>query len=213
MKPDHHQTRLEGLRLEHRRTASAAEGRIPPDDWYPAQENAVKHGVEPVPVEMVPTTRRQHITGFAALNIPHAWRLGGDWHDAWFDVKPTRVAPYHITDERRFGRLLDRLGNRGLRDARPGLALLGHPAADWPEKVWAATHERAVIEMAWARLDGITPEDLPMGLPPVDRYSFERILPHPDQWVRVRWWVWRLRGVLTPTELAAWNDWQHEWWP
>ena len=169
--------------------------------------------VEGVPVEMVPTTARAHITGFAALNIPHAWRLGGYWHDAWFDVKPTRVSPHHITDERHFGRLLDRLGHSGLRDARPGLALLGHPAGDCPEKAWAATHERAVIEMAWARLDGITAEDLPIGLPPVDRYSFERILPYPDQWVRVRWWTWRLRGVLTPTELAAWDDWQREWWP
>ena len=164
--------------------------------------------VEDVPVEMIPTTAREHITGFDALNIPHAWRLGGDWHEAWFGVKPTRVSPHHITDERRFGRLLDRLGHSGLRDARPGLTLLGHPAGDWPEKVWAATHERAVIEMARARLDGITAEDLPIGLPPVDRYSFERILPYPDQWVRVRWWTWRLRGVLTPMELAAWDEWK-----
>ena len=67
--------------------------------------------------------------------------------------------------------------------------------------------------MAWARLDGITAEDLPIGLPPVDRYSFERIRPHPDQWVRVLRWSWRLRGVLTPTELAAWADWRKEWWP
>jgi len=34
--------------------------------------------LEGVPVEMVPTTAREHITGFAALNIPHAWRLSGD---------------------------------------------------------------------------------------------------------------------------------------
>ena len=111
--------------------------------------------VEGVPVEMVPTTAREHITGSAALNIPYAWRLGGDWHQSWFDVKPNRVSPDQITDEGRFGRLLDRLGRGGLRDARPGLALLNHPAPDWPRKVWAATHERAVIEMAWARLERI----------------------------------------------------------
>ena len=133
-----------------------------------ASERAAAEGV---PVEMVPTTARKHLTGFAALNIPHAWRLGGDWHEAWFAVEPTRVSPHHLTDERRFGRLLDRLGQSGLRDARPGLARIGHPAGNWPEKVWAATHERAVIEMAWARLDGITAEDLPIGLPPVDRYA------------------------------------------
>ena len=169
--------------------------------------------VEGVPVEMVPTTAREHITGFAALNIPHASRLGGDWHEAWFDVKPTRVSPHHITNERCFKRLLDRLGQGGLRDARPGLALLGHPARDWPEKVWAATHERAVMEMAWARLERMTDKDMPAGLPPIDRHDFYRILPHPDQWVRVRWWAWRLRRVLTATELEVWDQWQKEWWP
>ena len=169
--------------------------------------------VEGVPVEMVPTTAREHITGFAALNIPHASRLGGDWHEAWFDVKPTRISPHHITDERRFGRLLDRLGQGGLRDARPGLALLDHPARDWPEKVWAATHERAVIEIAWARLERMAGKDVPVGLPPIDHHDFYRILPHPDQWVRVRWWTWRLRRVLTPTELPVWEQWQKEWWP
>ena len=169
--------------------------------------------VKGVPVEMVPTTAREHITGFAALNIPHAWRLGGDWHEAWFDVKPTRVSDHHITDERCFGRLLDQLGRRGLRDARPGLALLDHPARDWPEKVWAATHERAVIEMAWARLERMAGKNMPAGLPPVDQYDFYRILPHPDQWVRVRWWAWRLRRVLTGTELPVWDEWRKEWWP
>ena len=82
-----------------------------------------RSAVEGVPVEMVPTTAREHITGSAALNIPHGWRLGGGWHQSWFDVKPTRVSADQITDEKRFGRLLDRLGRAGLRDARPGLAL------------------------------------------------------------------------------------------
>ncbi len=169
--------------------------------------------VEGVPVEMVPTTAREHITGFAALNIPHAWRLSGDWHEAWFDIKPTRVSPCHIINERRFGRLLDRLGRGGLRDSRPGLALLGHPARNWPEKVWAATHERAVIEMAWARLERLAGRDIPIGLPAIDHYDFCRILPHPDQWVRVRWWAWRLRRVPTPTGLTIWNELEKGWRP
>ena len=58
-----------------------------------------------------------------------------------------------------------------------------------------------------------TAEDLPIGLPPVDHYSFYRILPHPYQWVRVRWWAWRLRRVLTPAKLAIWTEWQKEWRP
>ena len=140
--------------------------------------------VEGVPVEMVSTTAREHITGFAALNVPHTWRLGGDWHDAWFSIRPTRIPPEQITDEARFGRLLDRLGRGGLRDARPGLALLNHPGRHWPEKVWTATHERAVVEMAWGRLQRIAGTDLPAGLPPIDRHDFYRVLPRPDQCVR-----------------------------
>jgi len=90
---------------------------------------------------------------------------------------------------------------------------LDHPARDWPEKVWAATHERAVMEMAWARLERMAGKDVPVGLPPIDRYDFYRILPYPDQWVRLRWWAWRLRRVLIPTELAVWDQWRKEWWP
>ncbi len=32
-------------------------------------------------VDLVPTTRRRHITGSTALNIPASYRLGGDWHE------------------------------------------------------------------------------------------------------------------------------------
>ena len=110
-------------------------------------------GPKDFPVEIVPTAARQHLTGFVALNIPSRWRLGGDWHNgSWFDTVPSRIDSYQITDERRFARLLDRLGPAGLRDARPGFAYLNHPAQHQRTKVWAATHERAVVEMAWAHL-------------------------------------------------------------
>ena len=64
--------------------------------------------------------------------------------------------------------------------------------------------------MAWARLKRIAGKDVPAGLPPVDHYDFYRILPHPDPWVRVRWWAWRLRSVLTGTELHVWDEWRKE---
>ena len=167
-----------------------------------------------VPVEIVPTTRRYHITGFAALNIPNVRRLGGDWHEGgWFGVEPARLSSYNLTDEATYGRLLDRLGTSGLRDARRGLGMMRHPAADWPEKVWAATHERAVVEWAWGRLQRETGNGLPPGFPPVDRYDFCRMLPYPDQWLRVRWWSWLLEEALTAAELAAWEAWRKEWWP
>ena len=109
--------------------------------------------------------------------------------------------------------MLDRLGRSGLRDARPGLARLNHPAARRPDRIWAATHERAVIEMAWARLDGYISRGLPVGLPPVLGDDLARLLPFPDQWVRLHWWAWRLRPVLTAAERSGWDAWRREWTP
>ena len=106
------------------------------------------------PVELVPTTTRRHITGTTALNIPATYRMGGDWHkhSTWFSHPPESLDGGDLTNERTHGRLLDRLGRSGLRDARKGLAELGHPGADYPEKVWAATHDRAVVEESWELL-------------------------------------------------------------
>ena len=163
-------------------------------------------GPNDIPVEIFPTTAREHVMGCAALNIPNPRREGGDWHEAWFDIEPRQVAPEHVTDEKRFGRLLDRLGSSGLRDARAGLALLGHPAESAPARIWAATHERAVVEMAWARLRRMAGKDVPVGLPPIDHHDFYGVLPHPDQWVRVRWWAWRLQaGVAGVSEGPGWR--------
>ena len=172
-------------------------------------------GRPPVPVQVVPTTARHHITGFLALNIPGVSRMSGDWHQhsAWFWPEPHRVDALHLTDEAVYARLLDRLGRSGLRDARPGLARLNHPAARRPDRIWAATHERAVIEMAWARLDGYISRGLPVGLPPVLGDDLARLLPFPDQWVRLHWWAWRLRPVLTAAERSGWDAWRREWTP
>ncbi len=182
---------------------------------YHSEEDGRPTPVADVPIGLVPTTPRRHITGSLALNLPYVRRMSGDWHEGiWWDVKPTTLStPYELTDEATYGRLLDCLGNSGLRDARPGLAELRHPGAKWPEKAWAADHDRAAIEMAWARLQDEEGAGLGPGRPPVDSYDFYRILPYPDQWLRVRWWAWRVASVLTKDELAIWNAWRKEWWP
>ena len=168
-----------------------------------------------VPIDLVPTTPRRHITGSLALNIPYVHRhSSGDRHPTvWFDTKLRRLAPHHVTDEATYGQLLDCLGSSGLRDARRGLAMLRHPGADRPEKVWAATHERAVIEVAWETLQRVKGTELAPGWPPVDNDDFGRLLPGPDQWVRVRWWSWLLSRILTNEQLAIWTEWRRDWWP
>ena len=56
---------------------------------------------------------------------------------------------FDLTTEATHGRLLDHLERWGVRDARPGLAQLGHPGGKATEIVWAASHDRAVVEEAW----------------------------------------------------------------
>ncbi len=164
-------------------------------------------------VELVPTTRRRHITGTTALNIPGSYRLGGDWHEhsTWFSHRRERVNEGNLTNEETHSRLLDLLGGWGLRDARRGLARLGHPGAESTKKVWAASHDRAVVEAGWKQLIRWTACGL--SHPPFDLMELERLLPYPDQWVRLHWWAWRLRRVMTPAELELWDRWRKQWTP
>ena len=165
------------------------------------------------PVGLVPTTERRHITGTTALNTPEGYRLGGDWHEhsTWFSDWPESLNEGDLTNEATYGRLLDHMGRSGLRDARKGLKHLNHPGAEHSTKVWAATHDRAVIEEGWRRVT----RDAEAGLrhPPFDRYELGKILRHPDQWVRLHWWAWRLRGAMTAAERELWDEWREEWWP
>ena len=59
----------------------------------------------------------------------------------------------------------------------PRLAHLGHPGAKNREKVWAASHDRAVIEEGWRRVS----LDAEGGLrhPPFDRYELQKLLAIP----------------------------------
>ena len=179
-------------------------------DREPARDG---HPRPDLPVEVGSTTAREHITGLPALNIPGVWRISGDWHQysAWFSSTRDQVRHYHLTNDAVYGRLLDRLGRSGLRDGRPGLRLLNHPASHQAGKVWAAAHDRAVVEMAWARLQSHVSRNIKPTEPPLYREDLDRLLPFPDQWVRVHWWAWRLRAVMNSVELDAWDTWRQEW--
>ena len=75
------------------------------------------------PVESGLTTRRRHITGTAALNIPDPWDFnGGDWHMSatWFWTEPETLKSCHFTDDETYGVVFERLGAHGVRDARRG---------------------------------------------------------------------------------------------
>ena len=123
------------------------------DDSFPSL--MPKPGAPLLPVQIGPTSRRRHLTGMVALNIPDRWDGHGDWHKSatWFWTEPETLKPHSFTDKETYGELSDRLGTTfGVRDARRGLRELGHPAGDANVPVWAATYDRAVIELAWEHL-------------------------------------------------------------
>ena len=162
------------------------------------------------------TSPRQHISGGMALNIPNSWLLnGGDWHQhaAWFATTAETLLPSNITDEATYGRLLDLLGRAGLRDARRGLRQLDHPDGWNRSRIWAATHERAIIEWAWEKLmrqGGMSPD---RERAPFDALQVAQWLGYPGQWLRLHWWAWRISRVLDGEQREIWNGWRSKWTP
>ena len=162
------------------------------------------------------TSPRQHISGGMALNIPNSWLLnGGDWHQhaAWFATTAETLLPSNITDEATYGRLLDLLGRAGLRDARRGLRQLDHPDGWNRSRIWAATHERAIIEWAWEKLmrQGGMSSDRERA--PFDALQVAQWLGYPGQWLRLHWWAWRISRVLDGEQREIWNGWRSKWTP
>ena len=169
-----------------------------------------------IAVRVERTSRRQHISGGMALNIPNSWLLnGGDWHEqaAWFATRAETLRTTDITDEATYGRLLDLLGRAGLRDARRGLRHLDHPDGWNRNRIWAATHERAVLEWAWRTLmrDGGKCSDRER--PPFDGLQVARWLAYPGQWLRLHWWAWRISRMLDGKEREIWDGWRSKWTP
>ena len=166
-----------------------------------------------IPIEVGPTSPRMHITAERALDLPckrEFCRCCGSGN-GWFREARQPPAWPDVTNEEEYGPLLDLLGRNGLRDARPALARLGHPTAEYPQKVWAATHDRAVIEMMWKELHG------PCGYQAAGRaipafYADDIPTTYPDQVLRLHWWAWRLRKMVPPEGLAVWESWRREWW-
>ena len=169
-----------------------------------------------IPVAIGPTTRKRHITGTTALNIPDPWDFnGGDWHQhaTWFWTEPETLEPHHFTDDETYGAVFDRLGAHGVRDARRGLRELGHPAGDSDTPIWTAAYDRAVIEIAWQHIQDERKHGPVSELTPIDPYQLVRWIGSPLYWARLKWWAWKLRWALTSDECQRWDGWRKEWSP
>ena len=173
--------------------------------------------LQAIPVRIDETSRRHHITGMMALNIPDPVCPGGDWHQyaSWFATEPGTLRPHFYTDEDTYGVVLDKLGDNGVEDARAGLRLLGHPAGESDRPVWSATYDRAVIEIAWEQLQHERTDDEVTEYIPVDSADVRSWLFRTIYWVRLNWWGWKLRWSLTGRERHRWDEWRREWrpWP
>ena len=171
--------------------------------------------LQAIPVQIGNTTRRHHITGMMALNIPDPAYPGGDWHQyaSWFATEPEILRPQFYTDENTYRVVLDKLGDKGVEDARAGFRILGHPAGDAETSIWSATYDRAVIEIAWKRLQYERKHKGVTGYIPVDSNDVRSWLLRTIHWVRLNWWGWKLRWSLTGAERHKWDGWRREWRP
>ena len=176
------------------------------EDWPPIESGAML---------IKPTTRRVHITGMAALNIPDLRNHGGDWHkhSTWFAPVQQSVRDDDYTIDEIYRVVNDRLGPFGIHDARKGLRSLGHPGGNDPDPIWAATHDRAVIEMAWHWLMTQKVWEHAADTPPIDPLELTRWLFSPFHWIRLYWWAWKLRWSLSGTQRQRWDGWRREWHP
>ena len=108
--------------------------------------------IEPSNWRKIENTPDTYITQTLALNLPTGPL--GDWHDAFW--RPLVSAKSQSTRSEvndglcRLGTEL--WGRDEIIDARPALRLIGHPQGDEPAPVWAASHPRAVAEIAMASL-------------------------------------------------------------
>ena len=116
------------------------------------------------PIWIPPTSARAYISGSFALNLPTVPDEPdlGDWHkdETWWspvyldgEDRPVQ-APVWGPD----GTAMAAPGPPVLRDARPALTQVGHPAAGRSTLVLAASVPQAIADMAWGSLHGADQE-------------------------------------------------------
>ena len=127
-------------------------------DSFATEERAARP--EPPPrtmIAMPATTRRLYVTGHTVMALRHpSIGLGFNWRvDLW--GAPGAVAhrcddPVLATGAEMTAKAI---GDAEITDLRPALGNARHPDAGRDAPVWGATHVRAVLELAWQKLDAI----------------------------------------------------------
>ena len=166
------------------------------------------------------TSSTCYITAKHALNLKSpAIGMAGDWHSAgwWFplhnDNDHARTA--FMSNGRLYAdacaETAEVLGERGLVDARDALQRLGHPAGSRPEKVWAATHVRAIVDYAWKECRSLLEDGRwEILLEARDPTQIRRWIATKEQWVELHAMAKEMGEVKSQTEAMhnAWEDWR-----
>ena len=160
-----------------------------------------------------PTAPDDHLHSMDALRIRDpSGNVSGDWHKesnwSWIALvdHPAESAPTSRDDSLLAG-LNDVFGTERVVEVRQYFVDLKHPDADRYTHVWASAHERAVVELAWRRVQ-VTGTISGRAFPLRARC---RWVPSGD---RRDWCLQaldRLGDLLTGQAQAAWRQWNDEW--
>ena len=172
-----------------------------------------------VPVRIGETSPRQYITGLQALNlIDPDCESSGDWHmrGSWF-VPSQGIRPQGfealLANKDRSGFVLVTpaalLGEARLFDARPSLRRMGHPEGGADARVWAAHHDRAVVDGAWQWL-----HDCPFGFPgPYDGPMVAKWLWTDSQFEHLHRLARKVESELSGDARQLWSIWMRDLTP
>ena len=168
--------------------------------------------VEPVartPITMPPTTRRLYVTGHIvmALRDPTIG-MGFNWRvDLW--AVPGAVA--HRSDDSALASgaeaAAQTMGDAEIVDLRPALKGARHPDAEGEEPIWGATHVRAVLELAWQKLDAIAQGRSRTTLGDTYDMRTMRVWLGPRERVRAARLGRMMARAAHGIELDEWNEW------
>ncbi len=132
------------------------------DQGRPTRKHPMAAAEQAIPVRIGPTSVRHYISGHQALNLidPDCPSSGDSQSDgAWFVPHQGRTRDGMdalIANRTQDGYLFrtphELLGWDRLFDARPSLRFIGHPEGEADVPVWAAHHDRAIIDGGWSWL-------------------------------------------------------------
>ncbi len=159
------------------------------------------------PLAVPRTHRTAYLSGMTALNLPATSddQHPGDWHAIGTWWSPTYL---NVHDRPSTAVLWGPDGDitaapcaPRLRDARPALARLGHPAAGHQAPVLAATVPQAVVDLAW--------DQLRHGRPAIDRHTVARWTGRDDEDPELCMLAQEIETMINdPVQRGHWRHWR-----